>query len=82
MYRARKYKGLSLWEYKRRISSRNGRKVFKKIQFIKEREEYLKTKEPCSKCKEYNSCKGGCIAATYNYYGNTGYADPTCIQHA
>ena len=57
-------------------------KFSKKIQFIKEREEYLKTKEPCSKCKEYNSCKGGCIAATYNYYGNTGYADPTCIQHA
>ena len=57
-------------------------KFSKKILFIKEREEYLKTKEPCSKCKEYNSCKGGCIAATYNYYGNTGYADPTCIQHA
>lgn len=53
----------------------------KKVQFIKEREQYLKSKEPCLKCKEYNSCKGGCLAATYNYYGETGYADPTCIQN-
>ena len=81
MYRARKYKGLHCGNIKEE-SVKEWKKSFKKDSVIKEREEYLKTKEPCSKCKEYNSCKGGCIAATYNYYGNTGYADPTCIQHA
>ena len=51
----------------------------KQSQFLKEREEKLKQEEPCSSCKYWKSCKGGCPASAYRYYNTIMKSDPTCI---
>lgn len=47
---------------------------------LREREQYLKTVEPCSTCEHWNVCRGGCPATAYKYYGTVMRSDPTCIK--
>lgn len=47
---------------------------------IKERELYLKDREPCKDCPYWRHCKGGCPAVTYKYYHTIMKNDPTCIR--
>jgi radical SAM protein with 4Fe4S-binding SPASM domain len=47
---------------------------------IREREQFLKTQEPCRDCEYWQVCRGGCPATAYKYYGTMMRSDPTCLK--
>lgn len=47
---------------------------------MKEREDIIKAQQPCSECEYWRTCRGGCPAVAYKYYGTIMKSDPTCIK--
>ncbi|MCX7570238.1 radical SAM protein [Tumebacillus sp. DT12] len=47
---------------------------------LREREQFLKTQEPCKGCEHWQMCRGGCPATAYKYYGTIMRSDPTCVK--